>query len=95
MIVTVLLNIGVTILGYFLFLVNAVLPSLPTMSIPSGLGYVFGNIYLFNDFLPVTDLFIAFGFAVVFKLAIMTFKVVLYVLELFNTVRRTFLTLRG
>jgi len=95
MIIIAILTIAVYLLNIFLgVLENTVglIPSLP--SIPAGAGYIFGNIYLLNDFLPITDLYAILIFAITFKAAILAFKVFLLVIELLNTVRKTFLSLR-
>jgi len=96
MIISILLGIGLFIFYIFLAIVSAMFGGMSSFPVvPSGIGYIFGNIYLLNDFLPVTEFFALFVFAVSIKLVFFTWKVVLFMLDIFNTVRRTFLTFRG
>lgn len=63
-------------------------------SVPTNIGYVFGNIMLLNDFLPITDLFAIALFAISFKAALFGYEVVLATSYFIGHVRRTYLTLR-
>jgi len=64
---------------------------LPTVSIASYTGYVFGNIMLLNAFLPVTEFLVLGGFALTLKAAIVVFKGFIMLMSFSNFVRKTFL----
>jgi len=69
------------------------IPALPEVS--SGFGNVFGNIYLLNDLLPVSDLFILAFFAISIKIILFTWKVIVFAGVMLNHVKRVFFSIRG
>jgi len=95
MIVVTILTIALFILTVFIGFLNSIFGAFPSLPLgPDGVGYVFGNIYLLNSFLPVSDLFILASFALTWKTILFTFEVTMFTLSLMNTVRRTFTQIR-
>lgn len=96
-----LIDIILTITGYVFKLVIFILsPFLSFVAntsgidITSGVGYVFGNIYLLNAFLPVTELFALSYIAISVKTALFGFKVFMWLTSLMNTLRKSFISIR-
>jgi len=96
-----LIDILLTITGYVFNLVIFILsPFLSFVAntsgvdISGGVGYVFGNIYLLNDFLPVTELFALSYIAISIKTAIFGYKVFMWLTSLMNTIRKSFISIR-
>lgn len=58
------------------------------------IGYVFGNIALFNSFLPVTETFVLASIALTFKAAIVGFQVFMFLTNFALTIRRTYVSIR-
>jgi len=88
-----------TTVSFFLFVLtqfNLIFQFLPDVvfDISSGVGYVFGNMWLLNDLLPISDLFVIATMAITFKTVLFGFKAVMFLMGFFNVVRRTFLSFR-
>jgi len=95
MLTLMVLTIGGFVLQAFLSTIATLLGVIPELpDIHSGMNLVFNNIYLLNDFLPITDLFLMMHVAVTLKVILWTWKVIMFGMDLFNTVRRTFTQLR-
>jgi H+/Cl- antiporter ClcA len=77
MLVVLILNIMVFILGVFVSIISGIFGvfAIPVVAIGAGLGYVFGNIFLFDSFLPVTEAFYLLTAALTFKLAMFSVEV--------------------
>lgn len=93
-------NIVITVWYWVLLLISNVLTVLTApfdfaLTFPYSVGLVFGNIWLLNDLLPVSDLFFWFGIFVTLNLGILTLKAYLLTLSFLKYVRRTFLTISG
>jgi len=61
----------------------------------SGIGYVFGNLWLLNDFLPVDTLFTLLSLSLIWKVSLFAYDGTLYVFGLVNLVKRTFFSVGG
>lgn len=96
MIISGIIYLVVTILNLFLVLLAPIFLLFPeiTTTAGSGVGYIFGTMYQLNSFLPITELFALGTIALSFKIAVFAYQVVFYLLEIANTVRRTFVSLR-
>lgn len=95
MITITLIKIGLFILVVFSSVVTAIVPNfeLPE-TLGSYVGYVFGNLYLFNSFLPITETLAFAGIALTFKAALFAYEVFMFFTYLFGHVRRTFVSFR-
>jgi len=85
------------ILGYLLALFFAVVnPLLGTTSfvtatqVGNGASYIFGNLQILNEWLPVTEMLYLASVALVFKAGIFSYKVFLWFMSISRVIRRTF-----
>jgi len=94
MIVSAILYIVGSVLAIFLGVLSVIVAPLQIImpDLPTNLGNIFGNVYLFDTFLPVTELFYFAILAITFKTAILGYKVFLLTTHFFGYVKRTFLT---
>lgn len=94
MIIDFVLFIITSLLSVFLALIATIFALVPTtfvVSLGNGFGYVFGNLMLFNSFLPITELLYLSGIALTFKSSFLLFKSVFWLLHVTNVLRRTFM----
>jgi len=87
----IVLDFVLSVLGSTIFVF---IPNL-AYDISTKVGYVFGNMWLLNDMLPIADLFIIAAIAITLKTVLFSFKVVLFIMSFFNVVKRTFISFRG
>jgi len=97
MIVSSLLYIQSFALTLVLTTLNAIIAPFPNLSllIPDNLGLVFGNIFLLDSFLPVTEMFYLFTFAIAYQLSLFGFKIFMLTMELSQQVAKTFIRVLG
>jgi len=96
MIVEIYISLVGYLFDFIMYQLNLLLSPFNFLSIniPAGFGYLFGNVFLLNDFLPVTEMFVFFGIAVSFKIAIFGYKAFQFFMYWISYVKRTFLTFR-
>jgi hypothetical protein len=96
MILDFLVGILLFVLNAFLLLLNSILSPFEffLVTAPSYAGYVFGNIYLFNEFLPVQEFFELAVLAITLRLMLFSIKAVFLMMHVLNNVRKTFLSIR-
>jgi len=96
-----IVEIYISILGYIfefvMYEVNLLLApfNFLAITVPTGFGYLFGNVFLLNDFLPVTEMFVLFALAVSFKTALVGYKAFLFFTFWIRYVKQTFITFRS
>jgi len=103
MILDALIVIVGIIFGIVLQLINVIVGAFDlfvdttavTVQLPTYLGYVFGNIFLLNDLLPVTSFFILLTLALAFHISIFSLKVVFFMMDVTAKVYRFFVSVRG
>jgi hypothetical protein len=93
MLITALITVATYVLTLFIAIVSPIFAGAPDVTgyLSSGIGYVFGNLRLFNEFLPITEAFVLVGIALSFKLTIFAYKVILFFMHTANFVRKTFI----
>jgi hypothetical protein len=67
---------------------------LVVVDLSTGFGYIVGNIWLLNDFLPVDQLMAVFAIAMTWHIALFTYDGFLYLMTLWNLAKRTIFSLR-
>lgn len=97
MIVSSLLYIQAFALNLVLFTLNTIIAPFPNLAllVPDNLGLVFGNIFLLDSFLPVTEMFFIFAFAITYQLSLFGFKIFMLTMELSQQVAKTFIRVLG
>lgn len=62
-----------------------------TLGLSEDLGYLFGNIWLLNSFLPIAEFINLAGLALSFKLSMFIWKVAQFTMSSLLTIKSTFL----
>jgi ABC-type sulfate transport system permease subunit len=91
MIIEALIQMMAFIFAGFLTLLGGAFSGVDLLSVDlsQSFGYVLGNIWLLNSFLPVDQLFIVFGLAMSWHVAMFTFDGFLYLVTLWNLAKRS------
>jgi len=98
MLIDALLYLQAFVLNFFFSLVQTLMLPLPsswTFSASESFGYVFGNIFLLNELLPVTSFFILLSLALTFHISMFSLKVVFFMMDVTAKVYRFFVSVRG
>jgi len=96
MVINIILTILFKLFTFLLHVISVILQPFDfAINLSYNTGLVFGNIWLLNDLLPVSDLFYWFLVFVTLNLALLTVKVFFLAMSFTTYLRRTFLTIFG
>lgn len=96
MVIQFILFLVYKFLSFFLSLLAVLLsPFLFTINFSYNLGLVFGNIWLLNNLLPISDLFAWFSVFVLLNFGLLVYKLFFLVLSYTSLLRRTVFTIKG